>query len=632
MIHGIRFNKLILKNFLSFGAQPTTINLTGNRITVILGRNLDSGGEESKNGVGKSAISDALSYCLYGKTIRDISNAKLVNKMIRKGQGMLVILEMDTPSGSYRIERGESPSKLKLYRKDLDNDDDFLTRDGKTYIYDISRNKNETTNEIEGIIGFDIKLFEFLIVNSSESLPFMKLPEQKKREIAERLMGLNLLTERADVLKEDRKGKKTELVAVDSALAATEQANKRIERQIQDLKTREQQWEIKRKSDIATLQTQIEKLNGVNIDEQIEILEILATIDEEDKRINAARKTINLELSQARRDLNDIEKQVERKLQHKTELAENKKKIDKSICPTCNQHWVADPSVVDTIINEMTDIDTFIKESDDHVTKAKIRVGLEEARLLTNEDESNELAKTVDDLGDFDLMFDSVTEANEAGMIIETNEKRIDELSNSENPHTDTIKGLSSEAIKDVNQSESVELRKLIAHYNYLIDLLQSKDSFLRKAVIERWLPKLNGRINNYLETLELPFKVRLTNELGMEITKFDHSYDFYNLSKGQRQRVTIALNLAFQDLFESTNQPLSLLMLDELIDNGIDARGAEQSLDILQKTCDKKDKRVLLITHRNDISDTVVANGGDVMVVELKNTISSIASDEEIM
>ena len=239
MANGIQFKKITLKNFLSFGSQPTTISLTGKRITVVLGRNLDTGGDESKNGVGKSAVIDALAYCLYGKTIRDVSNAKLVNKMMRKGQGMLVILEMDTPSGSYRIERGESPSKLKLYRKELDNDDDFLARDGRTYIYDISRNKNETTAAIEGIIGFDIKLFEFLIVNSSESVPFMKLTEQKKREIAERLMGLNLLTERADVLKEDRKLKKTELVAVDSAFAATEQANKRIEQQISDLKSRE---------------------------------------------------------------------------------------------------------------------------------------------------------------------------------------------------------------------------------------------------------------------------------------------------------------------------------------------------------------------------------------------------------
>jgi len=629
MANGIQFKKITLKNFLSFGSQPTTISLTGNRITVVLGRNLDTGGDESKNGVGKSAVIDALAYCLYGKTIRDVSNAKLVNKMMRKGQGMLVILELDTPSGSYRIERGESPSKLKLYRKELDNDDDFLARDGRTYIYDISRNKNETTAAIEGIIGFDIKLFEFLIVNSSESVPFMKLTEQKKREIAERLMGLNLLTERADVLKEERKGKKTELVAVDSAFAATEQANKRIEQQISDLKSRESMWETKRKTDITNLRSQIEKLSGVNIEEQIEILELLATIDEEDKRISAERRSINLELSQANRDLTDIRKNITRQTKQQEELSEQKKKIDKNTCPTCNQHWVADPTIVDKIIAEINDINKFVADSKSDIETAETKIKLVETKMQENDHEATELAKTVDDVGDFDLIFDSVKEANEAGMIAETNQKRIEELENSINPHSMTIQGLMKDAIKEVDKTESFELQKLIAHYNYLIDLLQSKDSFLRKAVIDRWLPKLNGRIQHHLEILELPFKVRLTNELGMEITDFNENFDWGNLSRGQRQRVTIALNLAFQDLFEATNHPLSLLMIDELVDSGICSRGAERALEAFQETCDGKDKRVFLITHRQDISDNVVASGGDSMLVELKNRISTIDEEE---
>lgn len=61
-----------------------------------------------------------------------------------------------------------------------------------------------------------------------------------------------------------------------------------------------------------------------------------------------------------------------------------------------------------------------------------------------------------------------------------------------------------------IDDSEIQDLRSLINHYNYLIDLLQSKDSFLRKAVIDRWLPRLNGRIAHYLDILELPYVVRL--------------------------------------------------------------------------------------------------------------------------
>ena len=125
-VRGIEFEKLSIKNMLSFGPQPTVIDLRGNYITAVLGLNHDTGGDESRNGVGKSTLIDSLCYVLFGKTIRGISNAKLVNKLMRKGQGMLVVLEFRTPDGAYRIERGEAPSKLKLFRKDLDDTNDFL--------------------------------------------------------------------------------------------------------------------------------------------------------------------------------------------------------------------------------------------------------------------------------------------------------------------------------------------------------------------------------------------------------------------------------------------------------------------------------------------------------------------------
>jgi DNA repair exonuclease SbcCD ATPase subunit len=627
---GIQFNRLIIKNFLAFGSQPTAINLKGDRITVVLGLNHDTGGGESRNGAGKSSIIDALSYVLYGKTIRDVGNNKLVNKLMRKGQGMSVVLEMDTPTGLYRIERGEAPAKLKLYRKELDNTNDFLERDGKTFIYDISRStKGETTEMIEELIGFDIKLFEFLIANSSESTPFMKLPEAKKREIAERLMGLNMLTERAEELKEERKHKKTELVSVDSAITATEQANDRINRQVSDLQSRERQWDTQKQNSLRDLQKQIDNLIGVDVKEQIELLEIVETIQVEETRIAADRRAVNMELSQAKRDLSDITRDITTKTTRNEKLVGQKEQLDKSVCPTCEQHWVADPTVIENLADEIEVISAFLTESTTTVTAAEAQIDLVTSKLEVVDEEDNELANTLTYLGDFDLVFDSIVDANAAGHVIDTNKAKLEEVEASENPHTETIVALQADALKDIDRAESVELMKLIQHYNYLIDLLQSKNSFLRKAVIDRWLPKLNGRIAHHLGVLNLPFRVRLTNELDMEITKLDDVYDFGNLSKGQRQRVTIALNLAFQDLFEATNHPLSLLLVDELIDNGIDTSGAEQALHALQETCNSKGKRVFLITHRHDISDNVLSSGGDVMTIELKNGISTITDDE---
>lgn len=628
MTHGIQFNRLVIKNFLSFGANPTVIDLRGNRITVVLGLNHDTGGDESRNGVGKSAMIDAISYAIFGKSIRGISNQKLINKMMKKGQGMLVVLEFDTPEGSFRIERGEAPSKLKLYRKDLDDTNDFLLRDGKSFVYDISQNKNQTLSEIERLIGFDIKLFEFLIANTSETEPFMKLPEDKKREIAERLMGLNLLTERAEELKEDRKEKKKDLISAESSLEATQQANRRIEQQIQDLKSREETWLKQHNDEIDKLKKKIEELQSVNIDEQIEIFELIEELDAQDNTVQSSIKQTQLELRQANRDLDDLNKRIEVSGDRFKELGNQKKKIDDSECPTCGQHWVADKSIIIAIEEEINELSDFSVDAVELLTIAEENVDKFKNILDGLNKEADEITKTATEISDFDLYFDSIAEASKAATLIETHKETVSRMEKEENPHTETIHGLQHKAIKEVNDDEVKNLSTMIDHYNYLIDLLQSKDSFLRKAVIDRWLPKLNGRIAHYLSTLELPYTVRIENDLTMTIKDFGEDFDWGNLSKGQRQRVTIALNLAFQDLFEATNQPLSLLMVDELIDSGICNRGASQAVQALHEICEKKDKRVFLITHRMDVADQI----DDVMLVELKNKISRIEDDEDDM
>lgn len=625
MISGIQFNTLTLRNFLSFGNQPTKIDLRGDHITVVLGINHDTGGDESRNGVGKSALIDAISYALFGKSIRGISNSKLVNKLARKGQGMLVVLEFDTPEGHFRIERGEAPSKLRLFKKEIGDENDFLDRDGKTFIYEKSQGKNETTAEIERIIGLDLKLFEFLVANTSETDAFMKLPEEKKREIAERLMGLNLLTERAKELKEDRKIANRDLVAGESAMEATKRANERIEEQIRDLETKATRWDEQRERRMEELRDLIAEMESVDTAEQIEVLKLLDDIESEQKRINAERREGQSALREAQRNLRDLNTTIDDAAKRFEDLGKQRRKLEQSICPTCEQHWVPNPSVLETIIQEIDQISDFSEESVTLLETAETEVSKAQKRLDEIAEEEKELGALTKEVSEFELMFESIEDASAVGAQLEASRRDLTTVEKAENPHTDTILGLREAAIQKIDDGEVRGLRKLITHYNYLIDLLQSRDSFLRKAVIDRWLPRLNGRIAHYLDILELPYVVRIENDLNMTVEDFGETYEWGNLSKGQRQRVTIALNLAFQDLFEATNHPLSLLMVDELIDSGICNRGASQALVALRETCEAKKKRVFLITHRLDIADQI----DDTLLIELRNRISRIEEDE---
>jgi len=84
----IQIKNLTVKNFMSVGAATQAINFDRNDLTLVLGENLDLGGDGSRNGTGKTTIINALSYALYGQALSNIRKDNLVNKT--NGKNMLV--------------------------------------------------------------------------------------------------------------------------------------------------------------------------------------------------------------------------------------------------------------------------------------------------------------------------------------------------------------------------------------------------------------------------------------------------------------------------------------------------------------------------------------------------------------
>ena len=85
----IKLKNLTIKNFLSIGNTTQAINFNREELVLVLGENLDLGGEDagSRNGVGKTAIMNALSYALFSWAISDIKKEHLVNKSKWKEYG-----------------------------------------------------------------------------------------------------------------------------------------------------------------------------------------------------------------------------------------------------------------------------------------------------------------------------------------------------------------------------------------------------------------------------------------------------------------------------------------------------------------------------------------------------------------
>lgn len=97
--------------------------------------------------------------------------------------------------------------------------------------------------------------------------------------------------------------------------------------------------------------------------------------------------------------------------------------------------------------------------------------------------------------------------------------------------------------------------------------------------------------------------------------------FDFEQLSNGEANRLVLALAWSFRDVWESTNQPINLLMIDELVDSGMDGQGMDSALEILKKMSRERNKKIMLISHK----DELVSRVEQVLLVQKENGFSTI-------
>ena len=97
------------------GNQTQAVQFNKSQLTLVLGQNLDLGGDDvgARNGTGKTTIVNALSYALYGEALTKIRKDNLINKTNNKA--MLVTVEFEKDGVQYKIERGRKPNILKYY-------------------------------------------------------------------------------------------------------------------------------------------------------------------------------------------------------------------------------------------------------------------------------------------------------------------------------------------------------------------------------------------------------------------------------------------------------------------------------------------------------------------------------------
>ena len=564
----ITLKNITLRNFLSIGQVTQAVNFDRQELTLILGENLDLGGDGARNGTGKTTLIQGLSYALFGVPINSIRKDNLVNRTNAKS--MMVTLEFNVEGIEYKIERGRKPNILRFY----------VNNSLQKGMDDAQGENKETQAAIEKVIHMSSDMFKHIVALNTYSEPFLALKNNEQRDIIEQLLGITLLSEKAEVIKGMLKDTKDGIQQEEFNVKAIEEANKRVKEQIDATKRRQKLWKMKHDEDLERLAIDYQRLITIDIGSELQAHKDLTTYNEKRKSIDDINKLIA-------RCVADEAK--EQKLV--TKLTKEIDDLKNHTCYACGQE--------------------FHDTKHESVLDEKIKAGHEAAfQVLTINKQFIEHTQSLKELGQLGTMpithYDTEAQAIKHNSQLENLITQIENKTNEVDPYGEQIIEMENKALQEINFDKINKLTRTMEHQKFLLDLLTSKDSFVRKKIIDQNLSYLNGRLTHYLDKIGLPHNVIFKNDLQVEITELGRELDFDNLSRGERNRLILGLSFAFRDVWENLYSPINTLFIDELIDSGLDTMGVENAIAILKDMSRRRKKSIWLVSHREELAGRV--------------------------
>ena len=586
----IQIKDLTVKNFMSVGNATQAVNFDRRDLTLVLGVNIDLGGDDSgaRNGTGKTTIINALSYALYGQALTNIKRDNLINKTNSKG--MLCSLEFEHDGQTYKIERGRKKNVMKFYVGDEEQE-----------ITDMAQgDSRETQKAIEHMLGMSHEMFKHLVALNTYTEPFLNLRANDQKDIIEQLLGITMLSEKATNLKDRLKETKDKIKEEEIRIEAQKDANEQMIQQVESTKRRQTLWDKKKQEDINSFVTAIENLEKINIDSELASHKELAKFNQSKKDhddISDAIKRSERDLKREQGNVSKLEQDIQLLKEHK--------------CHSCGQeihddkHEAQLAEKQETLVRVQTDVSTYTETL-------------------------QQLTDALTELGDVgfapEVFYSNEQDAFEHKNSITTLNAQLKSKQDEADPYVEQIKEMEESSTQEPSYETINELTKLREHQEFLQKLLTNKDSFIRKRIIDQNLSYLNARLSYYLDKIGLPHTVTFLNDLSVEITELGRELDFDNLSRGERNRLILSLSWSFRDVYESLYDPINLLFIDELIDSGMDASGVESALAILKKMSREQNKSIWLVSHKDELSGRV----NNIMTVTKENGFTTYGTDVE--
>lgn len=554
----IEFESVTVKNFVSVGDNPVTIELNRSPSTLLTG----------KNGNGKSSIIvDSITFALFGKSYRGVNKPALINTINQRD--CVATIKFKKGQDSYSISRGMKPNKLEILKNGELVDEAAAIRDTQSYIE-------------KDILGFDYSSFtKVCILSTMNYTPFMQLSTNERRNLVETMLSLTCFSEMNKLHKSKVSTYKDLMTQLQSSLEVKKALYDEKLKSVNRTNQKDEDQVARIKADITSLSERVKQVK-VQKKEFEDELEALVAENLQQMYEEGNRESIHL-LSKIAEEKSNIS------------FAYKKLKFftDNSVCGSCDQS--IDPEYKGKHIDHWT----YLKE--DHTLRHGVHT-------KAKQDLSEDLVKINDKLKRISTLKQNIEiKTNQIEQISKQAKARIKDL---ETIKTDSdLDSLKTDLllVKGELKSYAQQFDTMIAQKeinSVITDVL--KDTGVKSSIIKQYIPILVGFTNKYLEMMNISIKFNMDENFNETITtRFANEYVYSNLSMGERGRLDCALTFAWRQVAKLKGSVYTnLLVLDEILDASLDSNGTEDIMSILEEVCENEN--VFIISHKNNLDEKV--------------------------